>query len=489
MKRDLEPFKNTEFDLIVVGGGINGAGIAWDAALRGLKVGLVEKSDFGGATSAGCFKIIHGGMRYLQHFDLPRLYESVREQQILRQIAPHLIMPFPFLVPCYDYGMKGREVMQLGMMLYELLTCSRNKGVRDSHKLPSHQVLSKEDVLRIAPYIEQRGLRAGVVYYDCQMNNCERFTFSVVASAEAAGAVVANYFEVLDLNLETFERGKKINSLIAQDQISKERFVVKTKSVVSASGPWTENFTAKMLNRQADKRPAKKVFSKGIQLVLPKLVDRYAVAVESRFQDAAARISRGGRSFFLQPWREHTLLGTSDSTVEVDPDNFLISEKEISKFLEDVKKAYPDPKLELKNVKHAFGGLRVVDARALANASEGDATVSRDATVVDYAEEGIANFISVVGVKYTTFRALAEKVVDEMQKKITGETSPSKTKTTMIYDAKIDEGNKEEFYQHVIREEMVCKLDDFIMRRTGIGTLGYPEGEELARISQLVARG
>lgn len=484
MKRDLEPFKNREFDLIVVGGGINGAGIAWDAALRGYKVGLIEKSDFGGATSAGCFKIIHGGLRYLQHFDLPRLYESVREQQILRQIAPHLIKPFPFLVPCYDYGMKGKEVMQLGMLLYELLTCTRNRAVLDSHKLPNHRVLSKEDVLRIAPYIEQRGLRGGVVYYDCQMTNCERFTFSVVASANQAGAVVANYLEVKDVDLNKDERGSTINSLRVQDNISGESFVVKTKFVVSASGPWTEEFVAKVL---APELPKKKVFSKGIQLILPKLVDQYAVAVESRFQDGAAVISRGGRSFFLQPWREHTLIGTSDSLVEEEPDNFSISQKEISNFIEDVRKAYPDPKLELANVKHAFGGLRVVDAKMLENSKQGDATVARDATIVDYQQQGISNFISVVGVKYTTFRTLAEKVVDALKNRIPAQVGLSSTASTPLYGAQIDETRKESYAQ-ILQEEMVCKLDDFIMRRTGIGTLGYPVGEEMEKVSRLAAK-
>src|SRR5690606_6326081 len=126
MKRDLRQFENQEFDLLVIGGGINGAGIAWDAALRGLKVALVEKKDFGGATSAGCFKIVHGGMRYLQHFDLPRLFESVKEQKFLRKAAPHLVHPMPFLVPCYGYVMRGRGIMNIGMSIYDVLSCLKN---------------------------------------------------------------------------------------------------------------------------------------------------------------------------------------------------------------------------------------------------------------------------------------------------------------------------------------------------------------------------
>lgn len=455
----------------MIGGGINGAGIAWEAALRGYSVALIEKADFGAATSAGCFKIIHGGLRYLQHFDLPRLYESVREQQILRKISPHLIKPFPFLVPCYGYGMKGKEAMRLGLMLYEVLTCTKNQGVSSEQKLPSHKVLSKKETLDIAPHLDSSGLRGGIVYYDCQMTNVERYTFSVVASASSAGATVCNYLEARSCEVDSQKRIKSVNVV---DSISGEEFSIAAKYVISASGPWTKHVISELTKTPTSE---KKFFSKGIQLVLPQIIDKYAVAVESRFKDGAALVSRGGRSYFLQPWRGSTLVGTSDEIVETRPDDFLISKKEIASFLDEVKSAYPDDRLSVENVKYAFGGLREVDEAMLSSSKGGDATVAREASVDDV--RGISNLTSVVGVKYTTFRALSEKVVNHFEKREGFKKTESKSAETVLYDVKCV---GDEFYKEILDNEMVVHLDDFVFRRTDLASLGLPENlEEIAK--------
>ncbi|HQH27716.1 MAG TPA: FAD-dependent oxidoreductase, partial [Oligoflexia bacterium] len=221
------------FDVIVIGGGINGAAVAWDLSLRGYRTLLVEKADFGSAASAGCFKIAHGGLRYLQHLDLPRLWESANEQRILRQIAPHFIHPLPFLIPCYGRGMKSRAVLDFALSLYELLACKRNKSVDRYHMLASHAVISSEHCLRIAPGITPYKLRAGVVYYDCQISNCERLTYSVIRSAADAGACMLNYVEAT--GFETRQAGgaaKAIDAVRLRDLLSGREFRVRAKIVV-----------------------------------------------------------------------------------------------------------------------------------------------------------------------------------------------------------------------------------------------------------------
>ena len=202
-KTTIEQLKNEQFDVLIIGSGINGAAAAWDASLRGLKVALIDKGDFGAATSAGCFKIIHGGLRYLQHLDFKRLQESVEEQRLLRIIAPHLLSPLAFLIPCYKPLMKRRFLIRLALGVYEFLARNRNKDVQAGLELFDHQVLSTEECLELAPGLETKGLEGGVLYYDVQMNNCERLTFEVAAAAAKASAVVANYLEVSKLVCDT----------------------------------------------------------------------------------------------------------------------------------------------------------------------------------------------------------------------------------------------------------------------------------------------
>jgi glycerol-3-phosphate dehydrogenase len=516
MKRNLRQFENQEFDLLVIGGGINGAGIAWDAALRGLKVALVEKKDFGGATSAGCFKIVHGGMRYLQHFDLPRLFESVKEQKFLRKAAPHLVHPLPFLVPCYGYGMRGKEIMNLGMSVYDALTCFKNKNISESHKLPFHRLVSPEECLKIAPELKKDGLRGGAIYYDAQIYDCERLTYSVAHSAFSAGAVIANYAEVKSLAVEKDENNHpQIKFVMIEDAISKQQYKVQTKFVVNATGPWTHEVWNKI--QGFDYLPKKpRMFSKGIQVVLPPLIKECAVAIESKYSDPASITKKGGRSFFLTPWRGHTLLGTSDKLVADSPEDFRITEEEIEQFVADAHQAYPSALISKKNVKSAFGGLRIVDESVLDLSAEGDATAARDDEVVEHYRENrfnapkVSNMISVSGIKYTTFRNLAEKIVDKVCSQINHQ------KSSITFDSKIYGGDIESYQEfknsfenlvktygsnatEIIRifkenpdlseelipgkvtikaelrfafeNEMVVKDEDAINRRTGLGSL------------------
>lgn len=543
-KRNPAALEDGIFDLLVIGGGINGAAITWDATLRGLRVALVDRSDFGGATSAGSFKIIHGGLRYLQNFDLPRIFESLREQRILRCIAPHLVHPLPFLVPCYGYGAKGLEFLRAGLSLYDTLAFARNKRVFASHFLPRHRRVSREECLEIAPHLAADGLRGGVLFYDCQMSNSERLTLAYVLSAAARGAVVCNYVEATGFETEQISGSAvRIEAVRARDVFSEGTLRIQAKVVVNCAGPWTEVLRARV-EEGAKKLPF--VYSKGVQLVLPPLVQETAVALESRHRDREAAVRRGNRSYFLVPWRGHSLLGTADIVQATHPDEFRITQEEIDRFLREAREIYPDERLNSSEVRFVFGGLRPVErsvrdraARGML-AQHGSVEAARRDTIVDHAQEpfAIGNLLSVIGIKYTTARALAERVVDTLAHKglalmrcstqeqtvnggDTGDFSVfERTKQAELgrifgsslpyllreYGSEIDklvhlamerlewaqrlgESRPDVVAQvvHAVRSEMACTLSDVVFRRTGLGTLGTPGAAALEKAGRFMA--
>jgi glycerol-3-phosphate dehydrogenase len=197
MKRNFSAFTTKEFDVLVVGGGIFGACAVWEAASRGLSVALIEKNDFGHASSANHLKMVHGGIRYIQHADIPRIRESCHERSALLRIAPHLVEPLPVIIPTYGHGMKGKEVLGAGMAIYDLVTIDRNRGIRDSaRKIPRGAFLRPEEVQEILPGIERKGLTGAAVFHDGQIYNPPRLAISFIRSAVAAGAQVANYVEL-----------------------------------------------------------------------------------------------------------------------------------------------------------------------------------------------------------------------------------------------------------------------------------------------------
>ena len=389
-----------DFDLVVIGGGINGAGVAREASLRGLKVCLVEKGDFGSGASSGCFRIIHGGLRYLQHLNLKRLLESVTEQRNLRILAPHQVSPLSFLIPCYGFGKRSPIFLGLGVLIYQLITFWKNNEVGESNKLGSPGFVSKKNLLKDFPLINKKGLKGAIKYFDCQLFNCERFSYSVVHSAKEAGAEINNYTEATGFNLED----GRIKSVRVRDLLNGELRTIKTKFVVNASGPWVEEVLS-----LATENKSKNVFSKGVQAVLATKLSESAIAFESNQQDNSAILSRGGRSYFLVPWRGHSLLGTTDTIYEGNPDDFEITDSDKNTLLEIVKTSAGD--VEALSY---FGGLRPVDEKVLEISKEGDAIVSKEDKIVSYENQGLSNLISLVGAKYTTFRSFSIRAVDKV---------------------------------------------------------------------------
>lgn len=532
MKRDLSRLSNIQYDLLVIGGGINGVCIAWDAALRGLSVALVEKGDFGEATSSATLRIVHGGLRYLQHLDFRRMRESIHERMVLMSIAPHLVHPLPFLVPTYGHTREGAEALAAAMLVNDLVSHDRNRLSDPEKFIPGGRVISAYRCQRILPGLERKHLTGGAIFYDAQMYNSERLTISFARSAFEAGADLANYAEAIGFLLD----GRRLDRARVKDVMTGEVFEVRGKVVVNATGPWSDIVVGLLRYRPPDRIVLR---SKGIQIVAPLLCENYAFGIPSNQKDTEAFLSRGRRLLFVTPWRGRSLIGTTDVVYRGDPDDFAITERDITDFIAEINSAYPAACLKREDVSFWYGGLRPITEK---NVEKGVSRAARKYEITDHAKrDRIQGLISVVGVKYTTCRFLAEQVVDLVFRKL-GYRRPPQTLTDRI---PIFGGNIERFDDflrralrkkpdflsdstmrrlihnygseyprilrylardtklrelvpgstdvlkaeivHAAREESACRLTDLVVRRTDLGSLGNPGEAALRSCAEIAA--
>ena len=532
MKRNTGHIAEREFDVVVVGGGIFGCCCAWDAAQRGLSVALLERRDFSGATSANSFKIVHGGIRYLQHGDLPRIRESSRERSVLLKIAPHLVRPLPIVIPTYGHGKHGKALLRLGCRVYDLLTLDRNRGITDAaRRIPPSRGLSREEVLEQFPGLDPSGLTGGVLFHDGQMLDPPRLALCYLKSACEAGAQAANYTEVTGL----IRDGARVVGVEARDTLNGDEFDVRGKVVVNAAGPWVPKLLDKMLGPE---RSPDLTFSRDACFVVKRrLTGSCALAVSGRTRDPDALLSRGKRHLFLAPWRDYTLVGVWHKVHRSTPDDLLVTENELDEFIAEVNETYPAAGISRDEVSVQNSGL-VLFGENRDGAT--DLSYGKRSLVLDHStEHGIEGLISLVGVRYTTSRGVAERVVDLVHGKLEKPVTRSRTASTPIFGG--DTGDIEEFVAqqtarltskidtasaralllghgtrhgevirlvdenpelarsvgssnviraqivHAAREEMACKLSDVVCRRTDLCTGANPGDDALTTSADILA--
>lgn len=403
---DLRVSCDKDFDLVIVGGGIAGAGIALEASQRGLKALLTERDDFGGEASAGCFGILHGGVRYLQQFDLPRLFESAREQQILRRIAPNHFLPLPIVFPCRGLGIKSRWVLSSAIRLFEAIAGFRNSGIIEETRLASLGTLSAAELIREFPGMPEPQPSSGVVYSDAQFASTQRFLMAVLRSAVRAGARCMNYTELSDIKLRGVRSGEQGRWKIQlRDRLTNQSQLVSCSCIINATGHHLEHFYNEHLAPELGaENLSPRRFVKAIQLVIPRCFNR-GVAMESPQYDAGSRIKRGGRSFFLIPSGPHTLVGTYEIVADA-ADSFAISSEEIDSFMGELVQSYRFERTP--QVLSAWGGFIPLEWM-----KDGKKySVARDDLLLEHGSPLRA--ISIAAVKYSTFRKTAERVVDRL---------------------------------------------------------------------------
>lgn len=377
MRRPFEALAEGVFDLLVVGGGITGVGVALDATLRGLKVALVEKGDFAGGTSSASSKLIHGGLRYLEHGQFHLVYEALAERRRLLRNAPHLVRPLRFVLPFYRDSRMPRWKGRTGLFLYDLLA--------GRHNLRTSRGLSAATLAREFPGLKTTGLVGGAEFYDAQMDDA-RLCLEVVRTAINHGAVAFNYTAAVAV-----EPGA-----VRVRHSSGRELTVRVRQVLNAAGPWTDS-----VERLAGGEPPPHLQpTKGVHLVAP---SREFAAAFLLLHPA------DGRVFFVIPWMGRTLIGTTDTFSGEPPDRLAVQPAEVAYLLEGFNRHF-DPPLSAADVCGSFAGLR-----PLLRSRPGDPSArSREFAVWD----GPAGLLSVAGGKYTTYRRMAEVVTDMVCRKL-----------------------------------------------------------------------
>jgi len=472
---NLERMERETFDVLVVGGGIVGAGIARDAASRGLTTALVERGDFASGTSGKTSRLIHGGLRYLRNFRLGLVRQAVRERDLLVTRAPALVHPLPFVLPAYKDRGPSRRLLRFGLFLYDFL--SRDKI------LPRRVWLRPEEAVAREPRLATGGLAGAAIYYDAWADDA-RLVLAVVRDASRAGAVVANHAEVSTLVRD----GGRVSGADVRDRLADRGIHVRASIVVNATGVWLDRLRAP--REKPTLRP-----TKGIHIFLPraKVGNRQALALTA---------PRDGRVVFVLPWGGLTLVGTTDTDFRGDPDEVLPDADDVGYLLEAVNDAFPEARAGPEDVVSAYAGLRPLLRRG-ADVSESE--VSRGHSVFEDSD----GLISVAGGKLTTHRAMAAEVVDlacvRLRRGVRARTArqafgPTREPLDAFMGLGFDEESAlhlqgrhsatgvrsvlelpaareriEEGIPHVwadvelaLREEMAVTLDDMLVRRLGL---------------------
>lgn len=374
-----------DLDLIIVGGGIHGAGVARDAARRGLKVALYEQNDFGSATSSASSKLVHGGLRYLEQLRIRLVRESLVERSTLTKIAGHLVRPLPFLAPIYTDAGRGRAWMQAGLTLYDLLAMG--------HSLGRHKWLSAEATLEREPALDPQGLKGAFLFFDAQMNDA-RLCLENILAAQELGARVRNYTKVEGL---ITEEGRVCGVRLNDHQ------EVRASVVLNAAGPWVQSLAA----GQPLAEPVRPRLVRGSHVVTQAITRGHALLLTSK---------RDGRVFFVMPYKGRSLIGTTEVDHHDSLDLVTASPEEVDYLLTETNLRLARPDLTTDDVLFSFAGVRALpaDHAGIADNAGNAGKLSREAHVFDDAP----GLLSILGGKYTTYRAVAERVTDRIQREL-----------------------------------------------------------------------
>lgn len=513
MLRDLDLLTGRTFDVLVVGGGIYGLTIAYDAAQRGLAVALVERGDFGGGASFNHLRTIHGGLRYLQSMDLGRARESVRERRTVARIAPHAVRPLPFAVPLYRSLVRGKMAMRVGFALDRLVSTGRNRGVPPSLRLPGGRVMSKHDAIQRFPGLRRQGLTGAAVFYDYVTLEPDRLTFSYALAATEHGAVLANHVEAIAPLVD----GRRVVGVSVRDTLGTRTLDIAARVTVNATGGAVDRLLKPL----------------GLSTGVPMLKAMNLVTRRDAGDEALGGRLPSGRNLFLVPWRERALFGTWESARACDPQDEGAAEADVAAFIAELNQAFPALDLSMADVTLVHRGVVPAVVHGNGVALQGHEQIR------DHGTDGIEGLISVAGTKFTTARGVAEGITDTLLSKLQHAPVACRTADTTlpggsvrdvglaIADARreFDEGLPADTIPHLVaaygsryrgvmelaanrpewrtrlapdspvigaqlvlaaRTEMAMTLADAVIRRTPLGALECPPDTALARAASIV---
>ena len=379
MQRDFSSISAKAYDVIVIGGGIVGAGIARDTTLRGLDTLLLEKEDFGSGTTSRSTRLIHGGLRYLRQLEFGLVRQDLSEREVLLRIAPHLVHPLSFFIPIPSFYLN--VAMLLGTTLYDVISFDKT--------LPNHTYLSKKKTLAQEPGLKVQGLQGSYVYSDCAIPLTERLNFETALSAGENGAAVVNHARVTGLIRE----GGRIVGVEVKDEITGEVRTARGKMVVNAAGHWVDTVKEMLFPGQ----PPYLRRTKGVHIMIPK-VSNHALVLFSPVD---------GRLFFVIPWEGYSLVGTTDTDYKDDLDAVYATREDVDYILEGLHLAYPDVKTD--DVYYAYAGLRSLALKPGKSASD----TSRSHELIDHSKrDQLDGLVTILGGKITAYREVAKDAAD-----------------------------------------------------------------------------
>ncbi|MBL8270363.1 glycerol-3-phosphate dehydrogenase/oxidase [Steroidobacter sp.] len=516
MQRRTAALAQREYDLLIIGGGAFGAAAARDAALRGLSTVLLERNDFGGGASAECFKMVHGGIRYLQHADVPRLRASCHERSALLRIAPHLVSPLPIAIPTYGQGRSGKAFLGTGARVYDLLTLDRNRAIRDpDRKIANTRLLSRSQVLAMFPHLQTPDLSGAVVFEDGQMYNAARLVLAFVKGAAAAGADVCNYAEAVRF----LWSGNEVRGARVRDQLSGEEFDVRARLTLNAAGPWADYLQNDPERFGTHQRLP---FSRDAYFIVNRApTSKYGIAIQGLSRDKDALLGRQTRHLFAAPWRDKTLLGVWHTLFPDFPDRARVQPSEIEEWMTEINTVYPTLQLRPDEVSFAHCGLVPFGATATAT----ELSFGKESRLVDHRHtHNVSKLVSLVGIRYTMARVDAARALDLLLKQTERAPSaaasdrialpggaienfsafeaaatravPAEIATTTLqgllrnhgtdYRAVLDESNRSTVanipgtstltaeVRYAVSQELAVHLDDVVMRRTDLAAGSHP---------------
>lgn len=387
-----EPDKT--FDLMIIGGGINGAGIALEAALRGLSVVLIEKEDIGHATSTWNTRLIHGGLRYLEYFEFSLVRESLRERERLLHNAPHLVQPLTFRVPLFEHSKRGPLLIKAGMVLYDFLSYDKT--------MPNHQMnYLSSTILKENPYLQSEGLRGMATYQDGQLTWPERLCLELALTAKNRGATILTHTKLTGL----VESSNDTITIQVNDQITEETQSISGHYLVNAAGPWVDHVLG-MVDQNIERKMG---VTKGSHLVIKRFPNG---PHDAFYMEARA----DGRPFFLIPWRDYYLVGTTDIFFDGDLDDITVTEQEIEYLLKELTFFFPTHSFTKEDILYTYSGVRPLPYEPEAKKAS---QVTRRHIIYEHTHaHGHKRMLSIIGGKLTTYRNLAEETLDLVQRRL-----------------------------------------------------------------------
>jgi glycerol-3-phosphate dehydrogenase len=410
VRRDPRELANRSFDLLVVGAGIYGAAAAWDATLRGWSVALIDRGDIGSGTSFHNAKTIHGGVRSLQRGRIAEVREYVRERRTLSRLLPHLVHPQPFVIPTTRSPRQHWLPLGAYFALHDIVAFDRNNSVDPERQLATSRLVSREECLRIHPFVDPATVTGGLVWHDCQMYNSDRVTLAFARSAAERGAVVANYVEAASL----LRDGTRVHGAALRDVLTGETFDVRASVVLLAVGPWTEVLLRSLAPGHRTVFPA---LSRAMNVVFNPVVGSHALGGSAR-----------GRYFFLAPWRQVTIGGTSHDPHHDSPDHLTATAATVQPLIDDLRAAFPGLTLGIDDLRLVHRGLLPAS-----RVDGDDVTLLRASPIRDHRADGYEGLVSMTGVRYTTARHTAERAIDRAFA-CTGTVPPPSTSATTPLD-------------------------------------------------------